>query len=144
MTKKLLLIIFITIAIALIVIKITAFIINSNNQELIYHIHYFDQSKTKKYCLFHRFLCYDLYFESYSSNDSNIFYSTKLLRIRCYLLSQQHFYSHLLVFYAHYYYLLNTNKSLALIQQILKSQHRLFHLSFCQPLICLNYHNILT
>ena len=56
----------------LIVIKITVFIaINSNNQELTHLIHCFrcilyHQSKTKKSCLFHKFVFYDFYFESYS------------------------------------------------------------------------------
>ena len=72
------------------------FIINSNNQELIHHIHcfgciFYHQSKTKKSCCFHKFLFYDLYFESYSLDASNISDSTKHLYI-CYgLLLQQHF-----------------------------------------------------
>ena len=44
------------------------FIINSNNQELIHHIHCFGcifchQSKTKKFWRFRKFLFYDVYFE---------------------------------------------------------------------------------
>ena len=94
---------------------------NSGNQELIHHIHYFgctfyNQSKTKKSCLFHRFLFHDLYFESYSLNVSNISYSTKYLYIRYVLLLQQYFYSHLLLFYAHYYYVPNMKRSLALVK----------------------------
>ena len=94
---------------------------NSGNQELIHHIHYFGcifyhQSKTKKSSLFRRFLFYNLYFESYSLNVSNISYSTKYLYIRYVLLLQQCFYSHLLLFYAHYYYVPNMNRSLALVK----------------------------
>ena len=60
-----------------IVIKIF-FIIKSNNQELIHHINCFGY----KFCLEsnqsnHKFLLYDLYFESYSWNLSNIYYSRK-------------------------------------------------------------------
>ena len=110
----------IKITVFIIVIKITVFfIINTNNQELIHHIHcfrciFYHQSKTKKSCLFHRFLFYDLYFESYSSNVSNISYSTKHHYIRYDLLSQQHFYSHLLLFCVHYYHLPNMTTSLKL------------------------------
>ena len=62
------------------------FIINYNKQELIYHIHCFEyifyhQSMTKESCWFHKFLFYDLYFESYALNVSNISYSTKHLYI---------------------------------------------------------------
>ena len=47
-----------------------------------------------------------------------------------------------LTFYAHYYDLPNTNKSLALIRQNLQSQHQLS--SFILSTTNLNYHNILT
>ena len=60
------------------------------------------------------------------------------------LLSQQHFYSHLLLFYAAYYHLLNMNISLASIRQIIQPQYQLFNLLSYQPLIYLNYHNIFT
>ena len=56
-----------------IVIKITLFfIINSNNQELIYHSHsfgciFYHQSKTKEFFGFHMFIFYDFYFKPYSS-----------------------------------------------------------------------------
>ena len=58
-------------------------ITNFVNQELIHHIQCFGcilyhQSKTKK-SLFLKFLFNDLYFESFSSNVSNTFYSTKQL-----------------------------------------------------------------
>ena len=67
-------------------IFIVFFIINYNKQELIYHIHCFEyifyhQSMTKESCWFHKFLFYDLYFESYALNVSNISYSTKHLYI---------------------------------------------------------------
>ena len=69
----------------LIVIKITGFlrwlifIVNSNNQGLIHHNNCFEctfyhQSKTRKSCLFHRFLFYDLYLKL---NVSKKFYWTK-------------------------------------------------------------------
>ena len=102
-------------------------IVNSNNQELIHHIHclgyaFYHHSKTKKFCLFHKFLFYDFYFECFLSNASNISYSTKHLWIHYYLF--YYFYSHLWLFYSHYYHLLKTNAStstntLASIQQFL-------------------------
>ena len=55
-----------------------------------------------KICLFHKFLFYNLYFESYTLNASDICYSTKHLYIDYDLLSQQHFYSHPLVVYTRY------------------------------------------
>ena len=71
--------------------------INSSNQELIHYIYCFgctfcNQCKTMKFCWFHMLLFYDLYIEFYSSNVSNISYSTKHLYIHYDLLSQQHFY----------------------------------------------------
>ena len=124
------------------------FIINSNNQDLIHHIHcfgsiFYHQSKTKKNCWFHKSLFYDLYFESCSSNVSNISYSTKHLYTHYDLLLQQHFCFCLRPFNAHYYHLPKTNASLALIWQILQLQHQLFYLSFYQPLNCFNYHNFI-
>ena len=97
------------------------FIINSNNQELIHHIHcfgciFYHQSKKKKSCCFHKFLFYDLYFESYSSNASNISYSTKHLYIHYDLLLLQYFCLHTMLFYAHCYHLPNMNTSLVLIR----------------------------
>ena len=133
----------------LIVTKITIFFtVNSNNQELTHLIlcfgyTYYHQSKANKSYWFHEFIFHDIYFESYSSNVSNIFHSIKHLYIS-YDLSQQHFYSQLLFLYPHDYHLLNMITYLALIQQILQLQHQVFHLFFRQPLFCLNYHNILT
>ena len=74
------------------------FMINSNNQEPIHHIHcfwciFYHQSKTNKFCWFNKFLFYDLYVESYSSNVCNIF----LLNKTSLYSLQQHFYSHLLL-----------------------------------------------
>ena len=82
----------------LIVIKVTVFL-----SLTIHHIHYFEciffhQSKSKKSCLFHKLLFYELYFKSYLSNATNIFYSRKHLCIRYDLLSQQHFYSQFFAF----------------------------------------------
>ena len=58
--------------------KINVFMINSNNQELIHHIHclgyVFYQS-----CQFYRFLLYKFYFGFYLFNPSNIFDSAKYL-----------------------------------------------------------------
>ena len=70
------------------------FIINSDSQELIHHIHglgyiyiyiyvyiyiyiyiYYDRSIIEKFCWFHRF--YDFYFGFYSSDTTYIYYSTK-------------------------------------------------------------------
>ena len=108
-------------------------IITSGNRELIHHIHCFGciiyhQRKKKK--LFNRFLFSDLYFECSSLNVSNISYSTNHLYIYYDILLQQHFYLHLLPFFTHYYHLPNINTTfLALIRQILQSQHQLFHLS---------------
>ena len=67
-------------------IKNCFLIINSNNQDLIHHIHclgyvFYHQSKTKKFCWFPKFLFYDLYFEFYSLNAPNMSYSTKRLCI---------------------------------------------------------------
>ena len=106
------------------------FIINYNKQELIYHIHCFEyifyhQSMTKESSWFHKFLFYDLYFESHALNVSNISYSTKHLYIYYDLFLFTPF-----VFYAHCYHLLNTNTSLALIQQILQLEHQLIRVSF--------------
>ena len=62
-----------------IVIEITViFIINSNKLELINHVDFFGykfchQGKTMKFRWFYKLLFYDLYFEYYSSNASNIF-----------------------------------------------------------------------
>ena len=98
------------------------------------------RQSSKKSCWFHL----DLSFESYSLNVSNFSYSTKYLYIHYDLLLQQHFSLHPMPFYAHFYDLQNTNIYLALIPQILQSQYQLFNLSFYQPLVCLNYYNILT
>ena len=92
------------------VIKITLFyIINSDNQRLIHHIHYFrcifyHQSMIKKFCWIPRFLFYDLYFWFCLSNFSNFSYSRKHLCIHHDLL-QEHFYLHPLLFYVHHYHL---------------------------------------
>ena len=56
-------------------------IINYNNQEKIYHIHYFEcifyhQRKTTNFCWFYKFAFYNFYFESYSSNVSSIYFLT--------------------------------------------------------------------
>ena len=105
---------------------------------MIQHIHcfgcmFYHQSKIKKSCWFHKTLCYDLYFESDPLNVSNISYLTKHLYIHYDLLSQRHFCLGPLPFYAHYFCQPNTITSLALIRQILQSQHKLFHLWFYQP-----------
>ena len=123
----------------LIVVTIAVFIINSNNQELIHHIDFFEcifyhQSKTKRSCWFHKFLFYHLYFEFYSLNVSKISYSTSIF---IFIIHLQHFCSQPLPFYGQYYHLLNTNKFLALIQKVIQSEHQLFHLSFDQPLFFL-------
>ena len=98
-------------------------IINFNNQELMHHVHcleyvFYLPSKTKEFFLSHKFLFYDLYFEFYSSNILKVFCLTKHFFIHCELQFQQHFYSHLLLFYTHYYQLPRMNTSLASIQQI--------------------------
>ena len=91
--------------------KITVFYIsNFGNQRLIHHIRcfgckFYHQSMIKKFCWLHRFLLYDLYLGFYSSNFSNISYSRKHLCIHYDLLLQTCFYSHPLLFYAHYYHL---------------------------------------
>ena len=59
-------------------------IINSNIQELIHHIHFFEKifyhrNKIMEFCWFHKFLFYDLQFKSYKSNVSKKIYSTKHL-----------------------------------------------------------------
>ena len=116
------------------------FLISSAIQELIHHIYCFG----KNLCWSHKFEFYDLYLEFYSLNVLNICYSTIHLYI-CYdLLLQQHFDSHLFLFYLNYCLLPKANISLATIRQILQLQHLLFHLSFFQWLICLNHHSILT
>ena len=86
-----------------ILIKITVFFIsNSNNQELIHHIHClqytFHQSMVKKLFSFHRFLFYGFYFGFYSSNDSIVNDSAKHHCIHYGLLSQQYFHSYPLLF----------------------------------------------
>ena len=130
-----------------IVIKITVFIINSaksiTNSVHCFGYIFYHQSKTKKSCWFHKFLSYDLYFESYSLNVSSISYSTKYIYVHYDLLLLKHFCLCPLPFYAQFNHVLNTNTSLDSIWQLLQSQHRLFYLPFYQPLICLNYHNIL-
>ena len=102
------------------------FIITSNNQELIHHIHcfgciFYHQSKTKKSCWYYKFLSYNLSFESYSLNVSIISYSRKHLYVRYDLFLLQHFCLCPLPFYSHYYHLPNTGTSLVLIRQILQS-----------------------
>ena len=96
--------------------KIKQVMTNSNNQDLIHHIHcsrYIFSSN-------HRFLFYEFYFGFYSLNSSNIHYSTKRPSIHYDLFLQQRFYSHPLLFYAHYYHLPKSNTSFAIIQQILQ------------------------
>ena len=79
------------------IVKITVyFIINSDKQALIIHIHcfgyvFYHQNMIKKFCWFHRFLFCDLYFGFYRSNISNIYHSTKHLCVHYELLLQQHF-----------------------------------------------------
>ena len=121
-----------------IIIKITVFLINSNDQELIHHIHCFwytfcHHNKTIKFGWFQMFLFYDLYSAFYSLNVSIIFYST-IHTYFCYdLLLQEHFYSQLLFFcYIHYCYIPRMNTILPSSQQILRFKHVRFHLSFCQ------------
>ena len=88
-------------------------IINSNNQELIHHIHclrykFYHQSNTKKFCWFYKFVFYYLYFFLFIECHSfNISYSTKHLCISYDLLLQEHFHSHLLTFLCS---LLSSNK----------------------------------
>ena len=84
------------------------------------------------FCWFHMFLFYDLSFEFHSLNALNIYCSTIHLYIHYDLLLQQHFYSHLLLFYVHYCRLPKMNTSLASSQQILQSQRLWFHLLFFQ------------
>ena len=51
-----------------------------------------------KFCWFHKFLFYDLYFEFHSLNVLNIYYSTNIFIFVMNISLQQHFYSHLFIF----------------------------------------------
>ena len=121
-------------------------------QDLIHHIHcfgciFYHQSKAKKFCWFPKFLFHDLYFESYSSNASNIFFQQNIFIFgmtyccNIFFIPTLCFFVLTVIFY---YHLPNMNTFLVLIQQILQSQQQLFNLSFSQWLICLNHHGILT
>ena len=110
------------------IIKTTIFFLrNSGSQGLIHHIDCFGyifclQSKKRKFCWFHMFLFYGLYFELYKS-------------VLCIYYSTIHFYIYkgycwnkmfiqafcFLIFYIHYCCLLSMNTFLASIQQILQS-----------------------
>ena len=109
------------------------FIVNSDNQELIHHIHclgyaFYHQSKTKKYREFHKFLFSGLFFESYSSNVWNIYCSTKLLFIHYGLFLQQHFYSHsLFLFLFSLLPFTKKNTFLPSVCQTLQLQHHRFY-----------------
>ena len=89
----------------------------NSNKKLIQHTHclayiFCHQSKTKKllicwlkkYWLL-KFLFYDLYFERIHRMSQTFIYSLYSL----WFLLRQHFYSHPLLFYAHYYHLPKTN-----------------------------------
>ena len=117
------------------------FLINSDTHCFCYT--FCHQKKVMKFCWFHVFLCYDLYFEFYSLNVSNIYYSTIHLYVRYELLLRQHFYSQLLLFYVHGCRLSSMNTIFASIQQFFN--HKASGLIFILPrLICLNHHSILT
>ena len=109
---------------------------NSNNQQQIHHIHCFrciscHQSKTKKSCWLYNFLFYDFYFKSYSLNVSNISYSKRHLCTHYDVLWLQQFCFFLWPFMR------------TIIIYKIRMYLWLFHLPFYQPLICLNYHQIL-
>ena len=87
---------------------------------------FYHQSMTKKSCWYHKFLFFDLYFESYSSNGSNTSHSAKRFCIHYDLLLQQHFCLRPLPFYVLYYYLPNMNTSLALIDKFFNSNNSCF------------------
>ena len=86
----------------------------------IYIYIYNNQNVIKTFCSFHRFLIYDFYFGTYSSKALNIYYVTNYLYIYYDLLLLKHSYLEPFLFYAHYYHQQKTNKSLAIIQQILQ------------------------
>ena len=106
------------------------FIINSNKQELIYHIHCFE------YIFYHQSMTKNLV--DFISSCSMIFtlnpmhWTSQTFHIQqnIFIFIMTYFCLHLLFFYAHCYHLPNTNTSLALIQQILQSEHQLIRVSF--------------
>ena len=110
-----------------IVIKITLFfIINSNNQELIYHSHSFGCNfiiKVRQRNFFDFICSYSMIF---TLNLIHWMFQTFLIQQNIFMFIVTYCRSNIFVctilpFHAHYYHLPSTNTSLALIQQILQS-----------------------
>ena len=77
------------------------------------YVVYCHENMTMKFCRFHKFLFYDLYFNLFSLNVSINYYST----ITKYRFA-------LFVIYSHHYPLPKTDTSLSSLQQVLQSRHR--------------------
>ena len=89
-----------------------------------------------KFRWFHKLIFYDLYFEYYSSNASNIFIQENIFIFIMTYCRNNIFIHTLYFFYTRCCHLPKTKTFLPFIWQILQSQHHCFHLSFYQQLIC--------
>ena len=102
-----------------VVIKITVFIINSNNQEQVHHIHCFEYINLVNFIS-----SYTMTFVlSPIHQMSQTFLIQQNIFIFILTYCRNNIFVYLCLRYCHHYYLPNMRTSLALIQQVLRSQH---------------------
>ena len=102
-----------------VVIKITVFIINSNNQEQVHHIHCFEYINLVNFIS-----SYTMTFVlSPIHQMSQTFLIQQNIFIFILTYCRNNIFVYLCLPYCHHYYLPNMRTSLALIQQVLRSQH---------------------